>query len=150
MYTIEFSFFYTFAVFFVTSMQPAMDFLSFDLIDFDVKHRVFPQNACAFIVNMASILTPKDTIPIFDALYEDDLGTPNDFEAVAFYRDFTRVMNSHLMTPSMQQQVLGYFQITFVTDLAIDLLCAEVFFKDSSKQKIKDLKTSLPKKHTKN
>ena len=98
----------------IISMQPAvhMDSLSFDHIDFDVKHSFFPKNSCSFIVNMSSILIPQDTSPTFAALYEDCLGEPNDFEAVAFYGDFTRLVNTRLMTPTMQQQVVDYFWIS--------------------------------------
>ena len=72
----------------------------------------FPKNSCSFIVNMSSILIPQDTSPTFAALYEDCLGEPNDFEAVAFYGDFTRLVNTRLMTPTMQQQVVDYFWIS--------------------------------------
>ena len=56
---------------------------------------------------MSSIPIPKDTLPSFDALCKGRLGELNDFEAVTFYADFTRMMNSCLLTPS------------------IDLMCAE-------------------------
>ena len=81
---------------------------------------------------MASVDIPKDTIPSFDALYEDRIGTPNDFEAVEFYADFTRLMTNRIMTPSMQQQVMGYFQISFITDPALDLMCAEAYSQESN------------------
>ena len=72
---------------------------------------------------------PTDTIPAFDVLYCDRLGHVNDFEAVTFYSDFTWLTNSRLMTPFMQQQLIGYFQSSFVTDIdpSIDLMCAEAF-----------------------
>ena len=66
---------------------------------------------------MASIDIPKDTSPSFDTLYEDRIGTLNDFEAVKFYTDFTRLMNTCLMTHCMKQQVMDYFHISFITDL---------------------------------
>ena len=104
-----------------------MDKLSFDLINFDLAHRVFPQNACSFIVHMSGVAVPTDTIPAFDTLYGSRVGQTNDFEAVAFYSDFTRLVNGYVLTPAMQQHIMGYFQISFNTDSAIDLMCAEAF-----------------------
>ena len=75
-------------------MQSTMDVLCFDLMDFDAKHPIFPPNACKFIIEAASIPTPTDSIPTFDAMYATRVGRPNDFESVLFYSDFTRLMNS--------------------------------------------------------
>ena len=104
-----------------------MDKLSFDLINFDLAHRVFPENSCSFIVHMSGVAVPTDTIPAFDTLYGDRVGQTNDFEAVAFYSDFTRLVNGYVLTPVMRQHIMGYFQISFNTDPAIDLMCAEAF-----------------------
>ena len=71
-----------------------MDALCFDLINLDMKHSAFPKNACRFIVKMASIQISLDCIPVFDAVYEQRVGELNGFEAVAFYSDFTRLMNA--------------------------------------------------------
>ena len=43
-------------------MLHGMDKLSFDLINFDLAHRVFPENACSFIVHMTGVAIPTDTI----------------------------------------------------------------------------------------
>ena len=104
-----------------------MDKLSFDLINFDLAHQVFPENSCSFIVHMSGVTVPTDTIPSFDTLYGNRVGTTNDFEAVCFYNDFTRLVNSYVLTPSMQQHIMGYFQIAFIPDPSIDLMCAEAF-----------------------
>ena len=78
---------------------------------------------------------------MFDDLFGDRVGELNDFEAVDFYSDFTRMMSNRIMIPSMQEQLLGYFQITSVPDPAIDLVCAE-----ASKQTSTDTNTSSPTK----
>ena len=67
---------------------------------------------CKFIVETASISIPVDTIPVFDALYAQRVGSPNDIGAVAFYSEIKYLMNSRLLTPRIQQQVLDCFQIS--------------------------------------
>ena len=109
----------------VTNMQQAMDNLIFDLLDFDEQHKVFPINACPFIVHLAGIPIPIDTVPTFNNQFSSRLGTMSDFEAVAFYSDFTQLVNKRTMTSALQNQLMGYFEIAFITDPIIDLLCAE-------------------------
>ena len=111
----------------VTNMQQDMDKLTFDLLEFDGKYKVFPINACAFMINMCGIEIPRDTVPTFNNLFGNRLGSISDFEAVSFYSDFTRLVTTHVMTPSLQNQLMGYFQISFTTDPAIDVMCAEAF-----------------------
>ena len=65
----------------------------FNLDDFDIKHRIFP-NACRVVVQMSSIATPTDQVPVFDA-YGDRVGVLNDFEAVAFYSNFNSLFLSY-------------------------------------------------------
>ena len=66
--------------------------------------------------------------------------------------DFTRFMNNRLMTPSMQQQLMGYFQISFVTDPSIDLICAEAFqpTRGGKNSKTPHSSPTKPKKRAKN
>ena len=52
--------------------------------------------------------------------YEQRVGEPKDFEAVAFHSDFTRLLNTRLLTPSIHQYVLDFFQISLKLDLVID------------------------------
>ena len=51
-----------------------------------------------------------DCVPVFDAMYKQQVDEPNDFEAVAFNGNFTQLMNPQLLTPSMQRQGLDSFQ----------------------------------------
>ena len=78
----------------VTNMQQDMDNLTFDLLDFDGNHRVFPINACPFMVNLCGIPIPIDTVPTFNNLFSSCLDSMSDFEAVEFYSDFTRLINT--------------------------------------------------------
>ena len=50
-------------------MEAVTDILAFDLLDFDMKHTSFPQNACAFIIEMAGIQVPKGHLAKFDEMY---------------------------------------------------------------------------------
>ena len=109
------------------SLTIMLNNLSYDLIDFDLAHRVFPTNACSFIVHMCGVVVPPDTTPVFDTLYGNRVGTTNDFEAVAFYGDFTRLVNAHSLTSTVKNHIMGYFQVEFKTDPVIDLMCGEAF-----------------------
>ena len=70
------------------------DLMCFDLMDFDMKHPVFPHNAAAFIVQVSSISTPQDCIPSFSDMYRAKVGELSDFDKIAFYGDFARLMNA--------------------------------------------------------
>ena len=109
------------------------------MLEFDGKHRVFPINACPFMVNLCSIPIPIDTVPCFNDLFSSCLGPMSDFEAVEFYSDFTRLVNDRIMTSALQNQLMGYFQIAFITDPVIDLMCAEALSVQapSTSQKVK-------------
>ena len=53
-----------------------MDQWKFDLLDFDLKHPVFPQNAAEFMVKVTDT-KPQDSgdvVPFFDTLYGNRLG----------------------------------------------------------------------------
>ena len=108
-------------------MDAQRDLLCFDLFDFDMRHTIFPFNAAVFITEMAAIATPTDHIPVFNGHYTQRVGTPNSFEAVTFYSDFTRLMNERELSTNVKQAILDFFHISFVPDPTIDLLCAEAF-----------------------
>ena len=110
-----------------SQMDAQMDLLCFNLMDFDMKNPIFPFNAAAFILEMSSIATSTDQIPIFDDQYSKRLGTPSHFQNVAFCSDFMRVMNQRLLTTDVKQAVVNFLQISFIPDPTIDLLCSEAF-----------------------
>ena len=114
-----------------SEMDAQMDLLCFDLMDFDMKHPVFPFNAAAFIVEMTAISSPPDHVPVLKNHYAQRIGETNSFQAVTFYSDFTRVMNQREITSDMKQSVVNFFEISFVPDSTIDLLCAEAFQRPS-------------------
>ena len=122
-----------------------IDKLSFDLINFDLAHSVFPTNACSFIVHMTGVDIPTDTIPVFDSIYGNQVGATNDFEAVAFYSDFSRLVQGYILNPEMKNHIMGYFQVRFNTDPTIDLMCSEAFQPRSDSTKSKILKSSPTK-----
>ena len=78
-------------------------------------------------MTMANINIPQDRIPIFGDVYLQKLGTPSDFESVNFYSDFTRLINAHSLTTDMQEGIMKFFEISFIPDPALDLLCSEAF-----------------------
>ena len=105
-------------------MEAVTEILAFDLLDFDMKHPTFPKNACAFIIEMAGIQVPNGHLAEFDEMNHSQIGALNDFETVAFYIDFPRIMSNTLLTPSLQDQVRQFFQIRFVEDMtSVDLMC---------------------------
>ena len=114
-----------------SEMDAQMDLLCFDLMDFDMKHPVFPFNAAAFIVEMTAISSPPDHVPVLKNHYAQRIGETNSFQAVTFYSDFTRVMNQREITSDIKQSVVNFFEISFVPDPTIDLLCAEAFQRPS-------------------
>ena len=86
-------------------------------------------------VNLCGIPIPIDTVPTFNNLFSSRLGSLSDFEAVEFYSDFTHLVNTRTMTTSLQNQLMGYFQIAFITDPVIDLMCAEALSTQTSSSK---------------
>ena len=111
----------------MNSQDAQRDLMCFDLMDFDMKHPVFPQNAAAFIVQASSISTPQDCAPSFSDMYRAKVGELSDFDKIAFYSDFSRLMNARFIDTDIQGVILNFFEITFIPDPAIDLLCAEAF-----------------------
>ena len=108
-------------------MDALLDFFCFDLMDFDCKHPVFPKNAVYFFMQRADISIPQDHIPSFSDAYLQRLGVPSDFESVNFYRDFTRLINSRTITADVREGIIKFFEISFLPDPAIDILCFEAF-----------------------
>ena len=88
---------------------------------------MFPKNAAYFFMNMSNIDTPQGHIPIFGNVYLKKLCTPSDFESVTFYSDFTRLINACPLTADIQEGILKFFEISFIPDPAVDLLCFEAF-----------------------
>ena len=87
--------------------------------------------------------------------YEQRVGEPKDFEAVAFHSDFIRLLNIWLLTPSIQQYVLDFFQISLKLDLVIDWLCVEAFIPITTAKKAKSPRKTpsppaAPRKRAKN
>ena len=76
---------------------------------------------------MAYIPTLTDQVPVFNDYYVQCIGTPNSFEAVSFYSDFMRLMNQRELTIDVKQSIIDFFQILFIPDPKIDVLCAEAF-----------------------
>ena len=108
-------------------MDAQRDLICFDLLDFDMKHPVFPKNAAYFIVQMSGLVLRQDYIPSFSDNYLQRMGTPSDFDSVNFYSDFTQIVSGRLLTKDIQDAILKFFEISFIPDPAIDLLCAEAF-----------------------
>ena len=108
-------------------MDAQRDLICFDLLDFDMKHPVFPKNAAYFIVQMSGLVLRQDYIPSFSDNYLQRMGTPSDFDSVNFYSDFTQIVSGRILTKDIQDAILKFFEISFVPDPAIDLLCAEAF-----------------------
>ena len=108
-------------------MDAQLDLLCFDLFDFDMKHPVFPGNALMFMIQMTCINIPQDHIPVFSDLYNSKVGTPSDFKSVDFYSDFSRLMGSRIWTTDLQEALIKFFEVSFIPDPTIDLLCAEAF-----------------------
>ena len=127
-------------------MDAQRDLLCFDLFDFDMKHPVFPKNAAYFIVQMSGVVLRQDYIPSFSDLYLQRMGTPSDFDSVNFYSDFTRIVSGMLLTTDIQDAILKFFEISFIPDPAIDLLCAEAFQPTAAIQTSPALKKVKPTK----
>ena len=114
-------------------MEAVTEILAFDLLNFDMKLRTFPQNACAFIIEMTGIQAPNEHLAKCDEMYHSRIGPLSDFETMTFYSDFTRIELNTLLTPSLQDQVRQFFQIRFVEDMtSVDLMWVEVFIQPSS------------------
>ena len=129
----EFSFFFVVINTFLISTPTLVSssffllMLCFDLINFNLKSPVFPKNACQLILEMFLIPTSRDKVATFDVMYNQLQGELNDFESIAFYCDFTGLMESKSITKNVQFGVLDFFKITFINDPIIDLMCAEAF-----------------------
>ena len=108
-------------------MDAQRDLICFDLLDFDMKHPVFPKNAAYFIVQMSGLVLRQDYIPSFSDNYLQRMGTPSEFDSINFYSDFTRIVGGVILTTDIQNAILKFFEISFIPHPAIDLLCAEAF-----------------------
>ena len=59
------------------------------------------------------------------------MGAPSDFESVSFNSDFTQIVNGRLLTTDLQEAILKFFEISFIPDPTIHLLCSEAFHSNS-------------------
>ena len=84
------------------------------------------------MIQMTAINVPQDYVPVFNDTYNEKIGTPTDFESVAFYSDFTCIIESRLITTDLQEAFLKFFEVSFIPDPVIDLLCGEAFQSSSN------------------
>ena len=76
---------------------------------------------------MSGVVLPQDHIPSFSDLYLKKIGAPSDFESLSFYSDFILIVNGRLLTTVLQEAILKFFEISFIPDPTMDLLCSEAF-----------------------
>ena len=51
----------------------------------------------------------------------------NDFDSVTFYAEFTCLTNARPITTDVKEGVIHFFDISFIPDPAIDVVCFKAF-----------------------
>ena len=79
------------------------------------------------MTQMTEINTPHYHTPRFNDLYPSRVVELNDFDSVTLYAEFTCLINARPITTDVKEGVINFFDISFIPDPAIDLMCFKAF-----------------------